>query len=469
MDRDCPFNRELLNPRVIQSAHTFLEGIPIKKLLLPALILSSWLIAACGSIGQGVQIPQSPLLAALERKSGLIAYLGPDGNVYTIDQAGGKLNMVTDDAQSTEGGARRFYDFPAWSLEDSKLAFVGFNVQPNGTTTASIYATDKKAEGAREIYSSDAHAPFYLYWSPDGEFVSFLSSSRGTAVMAMQIAPAEGGETTVVDTGSPYYWAWSPGGTQVIAHAGGSVARNPSGARLSLVETDPVIRETGLGIRPTNFQAPAYSPDGEFVLLAGAAGDEQQLILADSTGRVQRTLLDYEGAIAFGWAPKGNYAAYLTADASRQTLVGELTFLDLRTPEEPKHIRIQAEDVMGFFWAPDGKKLAYFVPVMLSQAAEGEQQTAENTRFLLELHIAEPKSGDTERIAAFQPTETFLNIFPFFDQYQRSVTIWSPDSRNLVISAMANESTQGLFIVPVSGDFEPRFLAEGRLGFWSWD
>ena len=464
-----PLLSSVVEPEGDTIAHTFLEGIPIKKLLLPSLILSSWLIVACGSIGQGVQVPQSPLLAALERKSGLIAYLGPDGNVYTIDQAGGQLNMVTDDAQSTEGGARRFYDFPTWSIEDSKLAFVGFDVQLNGTTTVSIYATDKQAKGAHEIYSSDAHAPFYLYWSPDGEFVSFLSSSRGTAVMAMQIAPAEGGESKVVDTGSPYYWAWSPGSTQVMAHAGGSVIFNPGGARLSLVETEPVIRETGLGIRPTNFQAPAYSPDGEFVLLAGAAGDQQQLILTDSTGRVQHALLDFEGTIAFDWAPKGDYAAYLTADAGRQTLVGELTFLDLRKPEEPKHIRIEAEDVMGFFWAPDGKKLAYFVPVMLSEAAEGEQQTAENTRFLLELHIAELKSGDTERIAAFQPTETFLNIFPFFDQYQRSVTIWSPDSRNLVISAMANESTQGLFIVPASGDFEPRFLAEGRLGFWSWD
>jgi len=92
--------------------------------------------------------------------------------------------------------------------------------------------------------------------------------------------------------------------------------------------------------------------------------------------------------VAFDWAPKGDFAAYLTADANSQALVGDLTF---------------------------------------------------------------------------------LNIFPFFDQYQRSATIWSPDSRYLVVSAIANESTQGLFIVPASGDFEPRFLTEGRLGFWSWD
>lgn len=441
----------------------------IKKHWLPVLVLGSLLIAACGSISQAVQVPQSPLLAALERKSGLIAYLGPDGNIYTIDQAGGKLNMVTEDAHGAEGSARLFYDFPAWSQEDNRLAFVGVDVQENGSAVASIFATDKKAEGARVIYTSDSHIPFFLYWSPNGEWVSFLSSAQGSTSMAMQIAPVDGGETSIVDTGRPYYWAWSPRGTQVMVHAGGSAAVNPSGARLSLVEMEPVIREIGLGIQPTNFQAPAYSPDGEYALLAGATGSQQQLILTDSSGRFQRVLADYEGNIAFDWAPKGNFAAYLTAAPNSQALVGDLTFLDLRKPNEPEFISTEADDVMGFFWAPDGKKLAFFVPVVLSEAAEGEEQTAENTRLLLELHVAEPKTGDFKRIAAFQPTPNFLNIFPFFDQYQRSVTIWSPDSRYLVVSAVASEDVQGLFIVPASGDFEPRFLTEGRLGFWSWD
>jgi Tol biopolymer transport system component len=446
-----------------------LEGILIKKHLLPSIVLGSLFIAACGSISQAIQVPQSPLLAAVERKSGLIAYLGPDGNVYTIDQAGGKLNMVTEDAHGAEGGVRRFYDFPAWSLEDNKLAFVGVDVQENGSSIASIFATDEKAERAREIYTSDSHVPFFLYWSPNGEWVSFLSSTQGAASMAMQIAPVEGGETSVVDTGRPYYWAWSPRGTEVMAHAGGSAAVNPSGARLSLLEMEPVIRETGLGIQPTNFQTPAYSPDGEYALLAGATGGQQQLILTDASGRLQKVLADYEGNIAFDWAPKGDFAAYLTSDSTSQALVGDLTFLDLRKPNEPIIISTEASEVMGFFWAPDGKKLAFFVPVVLSDAAEGEAQTAENTRFLLELHVAEPKTGNVKKIATFQPTLTFLNIFPFFDQFQRSVTIWSPNSRYIVVSALAGEDVQGLFIVPASGDFEPRFLTEGRLGFWSWD
>ncbi|MFV1859304.1 MAG: hypothetical protein ACC647_08135 [Anaerolineales bacterium] len=119
------------------------------------------------------------------------------------------------------------------------------------------------------------------------------------------------------------------------------------------MKMEPVIRETGLGIQPTNFQPPAYSPDGEYVMLAGATGSQQQLIMTDSAGRLQGVLADYEGSIAFDWTPKGDFAAYLTADANSQALVGDLTFLDLRKPEEPEIIRTAAEDVMGFFWAPN--------------------------------------------------------------------------------------------------------------------
>ena len=426
-------------------------------------------VALVGCSERGLRLPQSPLLAALERKSGLIAYVGPDGNVYTIDQGGGNQAMITDDAHPAEEGVLRYYDFLAWSAADNKLAFVGFDVGEDRVKTAGIFTADPDEQSPVEIYNSEQHVPFYLYWSPDGEWVSFLSSSLENNSMAMQLASAKGGETVLIDTGRPYYWAWAPEGMQVLAHVGGSSAVNPGAARISFLEMDPFVRAIGLRLEPTNFQAPAYSPDGEYVLLAGDSGDGQaQLVLADSAGVVVRSLADYDGNIAFSWAPRGGYAAYLTGDISSQALIGDLAFVDLRRPDEPQQIMTDADRVLGFFWAPDGKKVAYFVPVLFSDAAEGEEQTAENTRFLLELHIAEARNGGTRRIAAFQPTQTFLNIFPFFDQYQRSVTIWSPDSNYLVVSAVASAEQQGLFIVPASGDYEPRFLAEGNVGFWSW-
>jgi Tol biopolymer transport system component len=424
-------------------------------------------LAVTGCSERGLRLPQSPLLAALERKSGLIAYIGPDGNVYTIDQGGGNQAMVTEDAHPLEDGVRRFYDFPTWSVADNRLAFVGFDVEENGATTAAIFATEPEAGSPSEVYASDKHLPFYLYWSPDGEWLSFLSSSLGSNSMAMQLASADGSQTALVDTGRPYYWAWAPEGMQVVAHVGGSAALNPGAARISFLEIDPVVREVGLGLEPTNFQAPAFSPDGEYLLLAGDTGEDQpQLVLADKSGEVLRSLAPYDGSVAFSWAPRGGFAAYLTGDINNQALIGDLSFLDLRRPEEPRRIETDADQVLGFFWAPDGRKVAYFVPVLYTP--EGQEQSAETTQFLLELHIAEARNGSTARIAAFQPTQTFLNIFPFFDQYHRSVTIWSPDSKYLVISAVASEDQQGLFIVPASGDFEPRFLAEGRVGFWSW-
>lgn len=439
----------------------------MRRLFISISILLSGLLVACSS--SGIRLPQSPLTAALERRSGLIAYIGADGNVYTSDQSGGKLTMVTEDAHPPQGGVRRFYDFPAWSQVDNRLAFVGFELHESGDAEFTIFATGEDGEDPVAIYSSTQHIPFYLYWSPNSTWVSFLSSVRGSSSMAMQVAPAGGGETEVVNTGQPLYWDWSPESMEVIAHVGGSAAANPDGARLSRLQIDPVVREIGLGIAPTSFQAPAYSPNGEYVLVAGAgSGGRQQLMLTDARGVAQHTLMhDYQGSIAFGWAPQGDYAAVVTGQPTSQALIGELSFLDLSTPDAPVVTETGADEVIGFFWAPDGKKLAYFKPVVVNNTPEGQDPDPANQALLFELHVAQAKNGESERIALFQPTQGFLNLFPFFDQYQRSATIWSPDSNYLVISAIAGEDSQGLFIVPASGNFEPRFLAEARLGFWS--
>ncbi|HXQ37896.1 MAG TPA: hypothetical protein VN843_28070, partial [Anaerolineales bacterium] len=68
----------------------------------------------------------------------------------------------------------------------------------------------------------------------------------------------------------------------------------------------------------------------------------------------------------------------------------------------------------------------------------------------------------------YQPTEQFANILPYFDQYHQSVTIWSPDNNNLVLSFVNNNGGSGIAIVAASGQLEPRLLAEGFLAFWSW-
>ena len=78
------------------------------------------------------------------------------------------------------------------------------------------------------------------------------------------------------------------------------------------------------------------------------------------------------------------------------------------------------------------------------------------------------RNGKSHSVAAFPPSERFLSVIPFFDQYHASLTIWSPDSKNLVVSAYGNDGNPGIWVVEASGHLDPRHIAEGWLGFWSW-
>ena len=69
-------------------------GAPARAVLLP--VLAALLLAACGE--QRPQLQTSPLLQALQRKVGRIGFVGPDGNIYSIDQSGGGQTALTQDA-----------------------------------------------------------------------------------------------------------------------------------------------------------------------------------------------------------------------------------------------------------------------------------------------------------------------------------------------------------------------------------
>jgi hypothetical protein len=77
-------------------------------------------------------------------------------------------------------------------------------------------------------------------------------------------------------------------------------------------------------------------------------------------------------------------------------------------------------------------------------------------------------SGKTWVIARFPPSRGFFSVLPFFDQYQRSSTMWSPDSRFIGFTALAADGSAGLFVARADGVIKPRYLAPGDYAFWSW-
>lgn len=435
----------------------------MKKFLLFA--VSALVIASC--LPRDMQVPQSPLLSTLERKSGLIAYLGADGNMYVSDQGGGQLKQLTDDAliPENQGDPVLYYQYPTWSRDGSQLAFIAVN-SDGEQTQSKLMIANMDDDSVNEVYTSDNEHPIYLNWSPDNANVSFISTTVSGQNMILQSVPAEGGERTILDTGSPYYWSWAPDGQVMIVHAGGAAASSPEHvAFLSLEET--TVTEHGLEEQPASFQAPAWSPDGNRIALARTSDDGNEIVVTDAAGQNPEKVGTFAEKTAFAWSSDGTRLAYIDGvQALDAGTIGSLHVVDMETSEEI----VEDGNVIAFFWSPSGEELAYFVLLQTQPEGGSSGESIQTSpQFVVRLHVLDVTSGESRELFTYRPTQQFLSILPYFDQYHQSATIWSPDNNNLVLSFLDSSGNPGIAVVAASGNLEPRLLAEGYLAFWSWE
>jgi len=436
----------------------------MKKPIIFTLI--SLLIASC--LPRDVQIPQSPLLSTLERKSGLIAYIGADGNMFVSDQGGGSLKQLTNDAKlpKSQSDPYNLYQYPTWSKDGNQLAFVRTSNE-NSKPTSELLVANIDDDKVDQVYESESEHPFYLYWSPDNANVSLLTTSVSGQSLILQNIPADGSERTIIDTGSPYYWSWAPDGSTMVIHTGGASSTAPQHLaflRLNAENKSEEIIEDGLDTIPASFQSPAWSPDGSHILLTRVNDKgENEIILMDSTGVFEKIIGTFEVNTAFAWSPDSTKIAFISGSrAMNAGTIGHLHVIDIETLKET----VKDEEIYAFFWSPDSEKIAYFIPLLTNRSADGSETSTQ--QLVLQLNMLDVKTGESKELFTYQPTEQFANILPYFDQYHQSTTIWSPDNNNLVLSFVNSNGGSGIAIVAASGQLEPRLLAEGLLAFWSW-
>ncbi len=416
-----------------------------------------------------IKAPQSPLLVMLERKVGLIAYVGTDGNVYTVNQSGSNPKKITTDAKKGETNFR-VYAFPVWSPDSKSLAFYGVEGASETDITASVYTSDPEGKKVVEVFTSDRYVPaYYLSWSPDSSKVTFIAGVSGGSTFVLNLVPAAGGEPQVLDVGAPYFWDWLPDSTGVVAHSGGASSGGFSSAeRLAMLTLGEGVVEDALAVEPAPFQSPELSPDGSKLLLAIKDDvGKNTLVVADRLGNTQNVIATLEGSAAFAWSPDGKRVAYIAGKGSDDLAIGKVTIAELG--DELKTVEIEQEDVIAFFWSPDSKRLAYFVLDQLEPPTPepGSTETAGEAQFYLKLYVADASSGSGTYITPLAPTTQFFRMIAFFDQFSRSTTLWSPDSQNLVLVSYGAEGIPGVYVAPASGRTDLRFLQEGVIAFWS--
>ena len=439
-------------------------GAPARAVLLP--VLAALLLAACGE--QRPQLQTSPLLQALQRKVGRIGFVGPDGNIYSIDQSGGGQTALTQDAGANRAARTAVaYMQPTWAPDGRRMAFARTVITGQRTLLASIWVTGDRNSAPREVFTTNSLRPIYLYWSPDSEKLALLSQLLGSGELELGVLELDRDQYRTLDQGQPYYWSWLPDNSALVSHVGGDVRLNAA-ARLSLVPLDPLRRKADFTMPPASFQSPAVSPDGRYLAYVTTTAGGTSLVAREIDGPDQPLLTEVPGFAYFAYAPRGNRIAVMKSATPGPSADGQLVLIDIRGGRETT---LPHDDVIAFFWAPNGQRIAYLVPARPAgeQGLELDPMFAREPRlFYAELRVADVRGGNTWRVAQFPLSEGFLRLhLPFFDQYLRSTSIWSPNSRFLTYAALTAAGGPGIFVSAASGTLRPQFVAAGDLAFWS--
>lgn len=387
--------------------------------------------------------------------------VGPTGRIALVDSMGA-LQLIDPATKSQiELDDSRVYQFPAWSPDGTQIAAIG-----QGQTAGGVYAVDVDSaeNNITTLYNTTSRFPIYLYWSPDSRFVSFIANA-GNGLLDLWLADRdEEDDGTILHTGQPFYWDWADDSSELLFHTGG--ARRDS--QIGYLDLAGNINEGNFGASGL-FQSPDMTPDRAFLAYAESRSSERGIVI-EQRNSGEKIFYDHLGNISMAWNATGDQLAY---SAAGQTLsaYGPLYLFDRNDGE-----RYQLTDdfVLGFFWSPDGKKVAYFTPqfgerqpeAVGSRTRVGKTQPIQSeTQVRLNLWVYDIEAQLPQYITTFVPTGLFTNQFlPFFDQYARSHRIWSPNSDFIVLPIRQDSAP----VVVVYGlDGSSTVLGTGISAFWS--
>lgn len=392
-----------------------------------------------------------------------IAFVSPSGQLGTVAPDGRDLRSLPQTG--------RYYQFPAWSPDGRLLAAIG---NEPGSGGVYVFAAAAGAEPPTALFRSASERPFYLYWSPDGRTISFLAT-HPQEEMALHLASRVDGSTRILTAGRPCFWQWSPTSDRLLVHRG-------SGAGELLAFLDPVGDDRAPNLAtPGTFQSPGIAPSGRAWCFSEQDPEGNSRLVIEGPS-ISRVVVPHEGAAALSWSPARDQLAFSAPPIPARNWYGALR---LAYPGSETVRLLVDEVVLAFFWAPDGRSIAYLTltdPPRRSATASpsrasgngvylngtGPRRTAapQPSALGLSLGLVDVATGRRRTLTSFQTTDLFLGQFlPFFDQYAHSHHIWAPDSSALVLPVVESGRAR-VTVVPVDGG-QPGAVADGIVAFWS--
>jgi hypothetical protein len=358
---------------------------------------------------------------------GRLVVLNDEGNIVTMNPDGSDQVAITDD-----GGAVQYFQ-PIWSPGSRVLAWG----QGGDDGFAVGIGNQDRAEPL--VVPMDGF-PFYLLWSPDEMRIGALHNGLNGAI-DFEVVDVGAGTADVIDSGSPYYFSWSPEGDALAVHVDGSrlEIHDESADPLSLGEVTP------------NFLAPQWTPAGLFYF--GSSG----LMIRDTTGS-SIEVLKADGFVSINPNPEGTKVALHVLSGEQPGVTVGLTSQETAEQDAISIVDIESGEVdvvagripVGSFWSPDGTKL---LMLLIS-----------NDRGLVDIQLW--SNGVIEAIDTVAIAPSMVNqVLPFLDQYTQSLQLWSPDSRSFVLPATRGDES-GIWVYGDEGE-TPTRISAGEWVSWS--
>jgi hypothetical protein len=314
------------------------------------------------------------------------------------------------------------------------------------------------------IFSKTAVEPFYLFWTPDGQAVSFLASEAGD--LSLRVAPADGsapldgsGPGAIVRSGNPFYFDWIER-DRLVAHIG--------------IGPDAVLGEIGLDGKsagpalgsPGDFRSAIVSDDQKsiaFVLDAESGADQVVVAARDGSGEHAMAVF---GTAAVAFSPAGDTIASIgpvEPGAPVGFPLGPLRLIDVASGK----VRTLIDGaIVSFWWSPDGKSIAALRVRDVTPSTSNPDPSSAAPESAVRLLFVDVATGKVRSEPAVRPAPTFVNgILAYFDQYALSHQLWAPDSSSILLPEFADDGTTHLTVRFPDG--EPPIELAGEIGFWS--
>ncbi len=301
---------------------------------------------------------------------------------------------------------------PQISPDGSLIAFTVQSNEETNTTSSSIWlihSKDSKAQTPRQLTGTGTqkHHDFAPRWSPDGQFLAFLSDRNGTA--QIHLLPLAGGETQQLSNlkqGITEY-SWRPDGKAFSAHSAWKPIddlNQPETSNISVEYTRLDEQVDGLGYKQRRHQ-------------------QLWLILLD--GASSRLTSEQVDIIQSCWSPDGSEIAFCANRRSDPDLSVSMALWVLSI--STGHMRcLTPEDGLATMpsWSPDGQTIAYYY-------SKDQTETSNLSPCIVNAHDnSSPRSA----------TSSAVNLTCFeliVDELHFTVIgrpLWFPDSKSLLIT-----------------------------------